>query len=506
MMTMRFSRLRRIVAATRLLTVLLLALAAAWPTVAAAAPDRPVVFIPGILGSRLVEASGRVVWGERNSLLNYGELELKPGEPTPLKADKLVSAINVLGPFWTVHQYDGLLERFHTLGYVEGQTLFVFPYDWRQSNFDSAEKLATFIDGIPALRGRKFDLVAHSMGGLVSKIWMLEHGGAARVNKAIFLGTPFQGSMNALATLSNGWGTFANAMAGGLDAVRRVTLSFPGLIELLPSYERCCRLGNEGQNTPLDMLEPATWTSRDWLPEEYRNGARGEAFAQNLVRARRLGLLMRRELSGVQEVKFAGDVIRTNLWLYVARDRQGWKDWRFASSRGDGTVPVWSAANNFETTAGTNPSFVEHATIFSDQWVGNKLARELVSDAPPPVNFNTFSTIVARTRTKELSLVSVELDPPLATPGAATTILVKLGFNEQVARGDVLPVAQLASTPIALAETTTAADESVRRLTFRGTFNAPTEENTHEIEVKLPGPGTRTTYLTVLAPNRERRP
>ncbi len=475
------------------LLLALVALGAPLP-VLAAGPERPLVFIPGILGSRLVDASGRVVWGERNSLLNYTELELKPDVATPFQADGLVKAINVLGPFWTVHQYDSLLENLRKLGYVDGHTLFVFPYDWRQSNFDSASKFATYVNATPALRGAKFDVLMHSMGGLVGKIWMLEHDGAQRVRKAIFLGTPFQGSMNALGTLSAGWGPFANAMAGGLDAVRRVSMSFPGLIELLPRYDKCCRLGDQRQHAFLDILNADTWTNRDWLPSEHRSGARNSAFLKNLERARRLDALMHRDLSGVQELKFAGDVIDTKLWLYVPREKQGWKDWIFTLSRGDGTVPVWSAVNDFRSTEGTNPSFVEHATIFTDKWVANRLAREFVSDAPPPVNREDF-------RDLGLDLVSVALESSMATPGATIALFITLEFNTAVTRGRITPDATsyAQQAPISLMETTTADDEALRRLTFRGTVTAPQEENTHRIDVRIPGAGTRSIYLTVLA-------
>jgi hypothetical protein len=45
------------------------------PLVAQASPDRPVVVIPGILGSKICEkASGKVIWGDRWSLGNFQEL------------------------------------------------------------------------------------------------------------------------------------------------------------------------------------------------------------------------------------------------------------------------------------------------------------------------------------------------------------------------------------------------------------------------------------------------
>jgi len=37
-------------------------------------PQRPLVFIPGILGSELSDGSGNVIWGNRNSLSNYSSL------------------------------------------------------------------------------------------------------------------------------------------------------------------------------------------------------------------------------------------------------------------------------------------------------------------------------------------------------------------------------------------------------------------------------------------------
>ena len=57
---------------------------------------------------------------------------------------------------------------------------------------DSAQRLK---DAIDALGAPKVNIVAHSMGGVVSR-WYIEHmsGGAARVNKLMMMGTPNHGS------------------------------------------------------------------------------------------------------------------------------------------------------------------------------------------------------------------------------------------------------------------------------------------------------------------------
>ncbi|WP_316224613.1 MULTISPECIES: lipase/acyltransferase domain-containing protein [unclassified Bradyrhizobium] len=471
-----------------------------------AGPQRPVVFVPGILGSRLVDINNNVVWGNTNSLLNYSHLELYPGSPgSSLKVAGLVNSINVLGPFWTIHEYDSLLDQIHRLGYVDNKNLFTFPYDWRKSNFDTAKMFDAFVTSNPALREGKFDIVAHSMGGLVTKIWLINYGGAARVNKVIYMGTPFQGSMNAFATLSDGWGAFANFMAGGLATVRRVTFSFPSIYELFPTYDACCRLGDTGHHTMLDIFSPATWTQRDWLPAEYApGGARAAAFEHGLAQARQIGLLMRQPVPGVEEIKFAGDVIDTKLWLYVPQQNQSWKNWKFSQSRGDGTVPVWSAANNFTGTQGSEPSFVEHATIFADKWLSNKLDRELVPDTPPPVRAVEYDKVDTPSGPKKMTLATVEVDPPVAAPGEKVHLRISLQFDGPVARGDVKPDARLISAhrDLPLAETTTDADMAVRRVTFDGEIEAPRQEDTHQIDVSLPGAGIRASYLTVFEASR----
>lgn len=475
-------------------------------TDASAQPERPVVFIPGILGSKLSE-DGRVVWGARNSLANFAELEITPtGAVKELRPSGLVDRIDVLGPFWVIHQYDSLLTALRKFGFRDDSAdpnLFTFPYDWRQSNFETAQKFDRFVSQTPALRNREFDLIAHSMGGIVAKIWLTEHGGDAKVRKVLYLGTPFQGSQNAFGTLSNGWGRFANFFAGGLDTVRRVVLSFPSIYELLPTYDGCCRLGAPSNYKKMNILDPVTWNKYDWLPPEYRKGAeRAAVFEDGLRHAQRVGELMRRDVPGVEQVLFAGDIIATRFYLYVPTDNPSWRNWKFRDSRGDGTVPVWSAVNDFNTLEGSQPSFVEHATIFADDWVQNKLGRELVSNLPPPVRTEVPGEISTAAGTKTLDLVRTELEPAAVAPGEQSRLLVSMEFADPVSRGDVRPEATMHSPAgaqtVTTEEITTDEDLAVRRLVFSGPVVAPHEEGTFQIDVTIPSQGTRSTYLTVL--------
>src|SRR5271163_2823923 len=102
---------------------------------AAPKPLRPVVFIPGILGSKLCDSHGKVLWGDANSLANLASLTLGGAHPQEIQSCGIISEIRILGPFWAVHQYDGLMKTLARLGYRDGENLFAFHYDWRQSNF-----------------------------------------------------------------------------------------------------------------------------------------------------------------------------------------------------------------------------------------------------------------------------------------------------------------------------------------------------------------------------------
>jgi hypothetical protein len=44
-------------------------------------PFRPLVFIPGILGTELLDEHGKVVWGDSSSLSNFEKLELGASPP-----------------------------------------------------------------------------------------------------------------------------------------------------------------------------------------------------------------------------------------------------------------------------------------------------------------------------------------------------------------------------------------------------------------------------------------
>ena len=143
-------------------------------------------------------------------------------------------------------------------------------------------------------------------------------------------------------------------------------------------------------------------------------------------------------MPGIEEVRIAGDNQDTRLYLYVGRGDQSWRGWSFTSSRGDGTVPVWSAGDApGGNLAGALPAFVEHATIFRDHWVKRVLQNHLVVTAPPPVNIETREIVTRSGARQQLDTVDVRLNPPVVPPGAPTRLGVILKFpaDARIGRG-----------------------------------------------------------------------
>ncbi len=120
----------------------------------------PVIVIPGLLGSRLVDGQGRVVWGEfGGDSIDLGSAEglralalPMDGGDDDLRADGALQKVRVsLGLDFKFEAYSSMLQAFGVGGYTdEGHgsipvdygpghyTCFQFGYDWRKSCAENA--------------------------------------------------------------------------------------------------------------------------------------------------------------------------------------------------------------------------------------------------------------------------------------------------------------------------------------------------------------------------------
>ena len=275
---------------------------------------RPVILIPGILGSKLVDSRDRKVWGAftRGAIdadnpdgARTFALPMREGAPLSALKDDVIadSVLDVIvadiGPFsgFDFAAYLGVLQLLDIGGFrdqalgesgamdygTDHYTCYQFPYDWRRDVSESAAELGRFIaqaqDTVRSARGLadgtpvKIDVVAHSMGGLVLRYYLrygsqplpddgslpeLTWEGAEHVCNAILVATPSAGSVKSLAQLVEGLNLhplFPNYRPSVLGTM-------PAIYQLLPRPRHGLIAGEDGR--VIDHFDPAIWRENGW--------------------------------------------------------------------------------------------------------------------------------------------------------------------------------------------------------------------------------------------------
>lgn len=227
-----------------------------------------VVVLHGIMGAELSVQDGKdtdVIWVRLWNMLRgrIKELEMREGRPV-----RTSFASDMLRKYY--------LEALTTLD--EGWNVQPFWYDWRASLDDSADALHAAIQRWFGDR-EPVHLVAHSMGGLVSRTYIQRHG--RRWDKGghlLMLGTPNHGSF-AIPQVITGVHKMVRKIGVWVDQVHSVeqlsrTLNtFPGSLQMLPSpfvmpsMERMYRAGSwAGRNVTQALLDRALRHHEKLLP------------------------------------------------------------------------------------------------------------------------------------------------------------------------------------------------------------------------------------------------
>ena len=324
-----------------------------------------VVLLPGITGSVLVQGEGRrakEVWAPKpgavlRGLLSLGRsLQALAVENDDWRVDDLgdgvhatalVDAAHIIPGLWKIDVYSGVETALvQGLGLTRGQNYFPFPYDWRRDNRASARRLQQQAGAwLQAWRDRSGNadaqlvLVAHSMGGLVSRYFVEALGGWEVTRAVVTFGTPFYGSVNAVDFLVNGYDKGLGPFRTDLTPLLR---SMTSLHQLVPCY-RCIDAGGARAVAPGDAGLPhwrPEWTDHlDGFQREMEDAARSNRgdprFEANPVAYH--------PITGCDQPTRQSARLRDGT-LTVLFDRDG-KD-----ESGDGTVPLISAA-----LSGTEP-------------------------------------------------------------------------------------------------------------------------------------------------------
>lgn len=335
---------------------------------------KPIVFVPGILGSWLNEENE---W--------------------------------VLDPL--LDSYHPMMKQLEYIGYEPGVTLFSFPYDWRNDNQDTASLLKSKINSVMIEArdhnqrgGRKYinyrdvDILAHSMGGLVSRAYIQGENYNNNVNRLITVGTPHQGSPDAYLRAmglefdnpiqrlvfdsmarKNGYYTWINTnqVVTDRDLYEYTQDRVPAALQLLPWEGYRYLLNESGQyveqpsNSFLDALNHPSELSKlrsrvNELVEIVGNGTNAS------------------EGYTVEEITVEAQDKNQPLWSYGVKIRE----WL---GMGDGTVPYKSAKLSnlgvsvdktiaFDQAEVNNDNIIHQGMLQQRQWT---IAEEVIGTSLP---------------------------------------------------------------------------------------------------------------------------
>ena len=300
------------------------------------APIPPVVIVPGILGSQLLDAEGDEAWLGLGNMVGAHDIALPARLPLGeardgLSPGGLLGVDHILPRLFGFSEYGDLVAVLESAGFVrdgvEGRSYHVYGYDWRRDLVESARGLGSFLERLAAERGRpgeRFCVIGHSMGGLVARLFLRYGGvdptggsrqaepdaralggsvangrssapdpptgpvtwaGATRIVRMVVATAPSGGSIPALEALLLGSpvGFSTTTLAASVCA------TFPALYALLPPAQAKPLIEPGGAVLPIDLLDPEAWQEHAWGP--FAEG--GEPALRDYARA---ALLRAREV------------------------------------------------------------------------------------------------------------------------------------------------------------------------------------------------------------------
>ncbi len=324
-----------------------------------------VIFLPGIMGSAL-QKDGKDLWALSGQALwqflkgrgqSIAQLHVQQDDPEAGELGDGVIATRLLEdvhsvPFIVEHAGYGVItrrlpEHFDlTPGSIHAPAdeanFFTFPYDWRRDNRATARKLQQFIERqLPRWRewsgasDAQVILIAHSMGGLISRYYVEVLGGWRHCRALITVGSPHRGALGALAKVSHGFSKGPAKLFSYLDPVVR---SFESIYQCFPVYPAINVNGQWVRAAEAD------------LPNV--NRARAQAARANFLEATRQAALQNRTDPQYRQVllPWVGTRQDTHQSLILEKGvlrldygLPAGLDPKLVAADGDGTVPRLSA-------------------------------------------------------------------------------------------------------------------------------------------------------------------
>jgi hypothetical protein len=285
-------------------------------------------------------------------LLSKADEKLWP--PTPLETqfgygradellDKDVRTGGIIENVSCFDVYGSLFEQFRQLGFQQDgaqKRFFPFPYDWRLDLETTAGELARLLDTVDGAGAQDIFLIAHSMGGLISRL-VLETGTYAnrpwfaKIRMFVAMATPHQGAPLALARVLG----LDSTLGISKEDFRKLSNDprYPSGYQLLPApNEAACWSKADLAVGAVDIYDPTTAAGLGLNPALL---ARARFVHDSLARGT--------APADIRYFYFAGTghqtVTRVNVLEKDGTYPAGEMVVTRSEDAGDGTVPFWSA-------------------------------------------------------------------------------------------------------------------------------------------------------------------
>ena len=256
-------------------------------------PRIPVIFIPGVTGSKLRDkTTGKMIWGKAGNLFGPRDggralavpLVDRPAPGEVIEAFEIIERMTLLGVI-RVKVYGPLIDALVHNGYVRGNlleprpedTALVYPYDWRYGNLEATRQLPELLENLRRVRGEetlRVIFICHSNAARIAR-WFVKYGGASLeeaeagrvghpanviVEKIIFVATGQGGALATLEVIDRG----RTYVPLGRKLRPEYMFTLAGLFEALPAYQDDLFLDEDGKTLPVDLFDAADWMRHGW--------------------------------------------------------------------------------------------------------------------------------------------------------------------------------------------------------------------------------------------------
>jgi pimeloyl-ACP methyl ester carboxylesterase len=260
---------------------------------------RPIIVIPGVLGSQLIDSkSGEIVWPSlfrsADGLPMSPDIAANRDDLVPGKIIETVKFAKVLPDVYVyrdlldaLRKYGGYHERDWNNPGADGDkdSFYVFAYDWRRDNVENARALIRKIELVKERlqrRDLRFTIMAHSMGGLIARYAAMygdadlpsgeeaitpTWAGASHISKIVLLGVPNEGVADAFATILEGY-SITEGLRRRVPLLNKLTaedaVRAPSVFQLLPHGRTAKFLDEELKPMAVDLYNSQTWKRYGW--------------------------------------------------------------------------------------------------------------------------------------------------------------------------------------------------------------------------------------------------